>query len=184
MIRKFGTVDAPVETVRALFADLDSWPQWMPTVRDVRVRERSANRAVAEIDRVPGRRVQTTTFEFLFNPNGHLERQLAGKAKKWESDWRFQVGPQNTGTLVSCRLELDMGFIGLLAPARMIQRWIDQTFEKTLRGARDQVHLAAAKSTVTHGAPAAAVATIRVFATPTELEIWIGDRKYVAHAAD
>ncbi|MCP4202724.1 MAG: hypothetical protein GY769_12415 [bacterium] len=185
MIRKFGTVDAPVEVVRGLFANLESWPQWMPAVREVRVLERSETRALAEIDRTHGRRIHTTTFEFLFNPNGQRERQVAGIARKWESDWRFQVGPQDTGTLVSCRLELNMGLIGLLAPSRMIQRWIDRTFEKTLRGIREQARLSESEAALESGAPGEFhMPGIQVFATPTELEIWIGDRKYVAHAAD
>ncbi len=184
MIRKFGTVDAPVEVVRALFADIESWPQWMPTVREVRVLERSETRVLAEIDRIQRRRVQTTTFEFLFSSNGQIERQIAGMAKKWESNWRFQTGPRNTGTLVSCRLDLDMGLMGLLAPSRMIQRWIDETFEKTLRGAREQARLPDAATAVVGAEPAAPVPRVQIFATPTELEIWIGDRKYVAQATD
>ncbi len=185
MIRKFGTVDVPVEAVRRMFTDIESWPQWMPAVRAIRVLERSTTRALVEIDRVQRRRTQTTTFELLFQSNGYRERQVAGMAKKWESDWRYQHGPQNIGTLVSCRLELDMGLIGLLAPSRMIQRWIDRTFERTLQGIQDQAQLTASEAAVGEGAhPESRVLRLQVFATPTELEIWIGDRKYVAHAAD
>lgn len=185
MIRKFGTVDAPVEVVRRLFSDIEAWPQWMPTVRDVRVVERSDTRTVAEIDRIHRRRVQTTTFEFLFSPNGQVERQVAGMAKKWESSWRFQAGPQGIGTLVSCRLDLNMGLIGLFAPSKLIQRWIDRTFAKTLLGVRDQARLAGSKTAAGEiEQPLERISRIEVFATATELEIWIGDRKYVAHIAD
>lgn len=185
MIRKFGTVEVPVEVVRRTFADLESWPQWMPTVRAVRVLERSENRGVAEIDRFQRRRVQTTTFEFVFKPNGQIERQIAGPARKWESAWRFQDGPHGTGTLVSCRLDLDMGLLGLLAPSKMIQKWIDRTFAKTLRAVQDQAKLAQTASATDKTVQAdAQTSGIQVFATPTELEIWIGDRKYIARAAD
>lgn len=185
MIRKFGTVDVPVEVVRWIFSDIESWPQWMPTVRAVRILERSQTRALVEVDRVHRRRIQKTTFEFHFDPHGYRERQVAGMAKKWESAWRFQAGPRNIGTLISCRLELDMGFIGLFAPSRMIQRWIDRTFEATLQGLRDQAHLAGSKSTDGEIVqPEARPSRIQVFATPTALEIWVGDRKYVAHVAD
>jgi ribosome-associated toxin RatA of RatAB toxin-antitoxin module len=185
LIHKFGTVDAPVDVVRRYFSDIESWPQWMPTVRAVRILERSEKRVVAEIDRVQRRRTQTATFEFNVDPTGQRERQIKGPAKRWEADWRFQVGPRNTGTVVSCRLELDMGIAGLFAPAKLIQRWIDHTFDETLRGVGDQARLVGATRAAGESAQAEAeISSIRVFATPTELEIWIGDRKYLARAAE
>jgi hypothetical protein len=176
MIRKFGTVDAPVEVVRRIHCDIASWPQWMPGVRAVRI--------LAEVDRTRGRKIQTITFEFLFNAYGYRERQVAGMLKKWEADWRFQAGPNNAGTLVSCRLELQMGLLGLFAPTQMIQRWIDRTFEATLRGLLDQARLAGDTAAGEFESPAVCTSRIQVFATPTELEIWIGDRRYAAHAMD
>jgi len=185
LIHKFGTVDAPVEMVRGHFADIESWPQWMPTVRAVRIIERSEKRVVAEIDRVQRRRTQTTAFEFRFDATGQRERQVRGPARKWEADWRFQVGPRNAGTVVSCRLELDLGMMGLLAPARSIQRWIDRTFEEVLQGLRAQTRLErSVRAAGESEQPEAQIASLRVIATPTELEIWIGDRKYIARAAD
>ena len=185
MIRKFGTVDAPVDVVRGIFADIESWPQWMPSVQTTRILERSDSRVVAEIDRRIGRRARTATFEFRFKPDGHVEHQIRGSAKKWESQWRFQVGPRHVGTLVSCRLQLDMGIIGLLASSKRIQRWIDRTFEETLDGLQRQARLDADKTVAGKGARSEVpISRIQVFATATGLEIWIDGRKYVAHAAD
>jgi len=185
LIRKFGIVDAPIPVIRDIFADLEAWPQWMPTVRAVRVLERSQERALAEVDRIHRRRVQTTTFEYRFGPDGQTERQVAGIAKKWESAWRYETGPHGQGTLVSCRLDLDMGFVGWFAPAKMIQDWIDRTFDKTLRALGEQAQLIEPRArpdepTRTEIHPS----TIQVFATPGELEVWVDGRKYVARAAE
>jgi ribosome-associated toxin RatA of RatAB toxin-antitoxin module len=185
LTHKFGTVDAPVAEVHRCFSDIESWPQWMPGVRAIRVLERSGARALVELDRSTRRRRQKTTAELVFTPNGLHERQVTGPIKEWDAKWRFQVGPGNAGTLVSCQLELDLGFIGLFVPAKSIERWIDRTFEKVLQGVRDQLRLARSANVAEERAqPAARTSRIQVFATPTELEIWIDDRKYVAHAAD
>ncbi len=185
MTHKFGTVDAPMEEVRRCFSDIESWPQWMPGVRAVRVLERSDTRALVALDRVSRRRIQKTTVELFFTPNGVHERQVAGQVKNWDARWRFQVGPRNTGTLVSCRLELDLGLVGLFVSAKKIQRWIDRTFEEALQGVRDQLRLeGSTRAAEERARPEPRVSRIQVFATPTELEIWIDDRKYVAHAAD
>jgi len=185
VIRKFGTVDAPVKVVRAVFADPESWPLWMPKVRAVRILERSGARAILEVDRVESFWAQTTTIELVFTPNGQHERQLAGRAKKWVADWRFEEDQQNRGTLVSCRLDLDIGFMSLLISSKTTQRWIDHNFEQILRGVSRQIHPAKPEKDMGEGEPAEVTTSkIQVFATPTGLEIWIDGRKYVAHAAD
>ena len=49
IIRKFGRVEAPVDTVKGVFLDLAAWPEWMPSVRSARVLESTPDRLLAEV---------------------------------------------------------------------------------------------------------------------------------------
>lgn len=182
MIRKFGGVDVlPDETLRVLL-DVESWPQWMPNIRSTRILERSDKRILADVTRAEFGAVHNTRLEFLIGASGYLERQVKGLARKWEGDWRVVESPDGTGSIVSCKLEVDLGLYGFLMPGRLVQRTVDRSFEAIMRGVEKR-----ARRSEYYGAAAAGVRSllegverIQVFSTPSGLEIWLDDRKYVA----
>ena len=185
MIRKFGRIDAPPTTVRALFRDLARWPEWLPSIVSTEIVERDDDRCLALVEQVLNGRISRQTIEFRFTPQGYVERQTAGRLKRYEADWRFLPDREGGGTLVTAAIRLDLGFSALFISRRTVQRAIDRTFEETLRGAHKQLHLIRPASP---GPPTEATAPqetrIRVYETAAGLEIWIGDRRYVAPLAD
>jgi hypothetical protein len=48
-------VEAPKETVAAVYADYSGWPQLFPTIRGVRLLQRDGEKVVLEIDHVEGK---------------------------------------------------------------------------------------------------------------------------------
>jgi ribosome-associated toxin RatA of RatAB toxin-antitoxin module len=181
MIRKFGSVDAPPPEVRRILLDIESWPQWMPGIRATRILERSEKRILAEVTRSEFGAVHKTRLEFFLSSTGYLERQVKGIARRWEGDWRIVESPSGNGSIVSCNLDVDLGFYGIFMPGRMMQRTIDRSFEKIMRGVEKRVERQrSASATDRSSSLLAGVHRIQVFATPTGLEIWLDDRKYVA----
>jgi len=185
MIRKFGGVDAPPEEVRRILLDIESWPQWMPNIRATRVLERSEKRILAEVTRAEFGAVHKTRLEFLLSATGYLERQVKGFTRRWEGDWRIVGSPTGHGSIVSCKLEVDLGIYGIFMPGRVLQRTIDRSFEKIMRGVEKRVERQHNDSTTDRsGSLLDGVDRIQVFATPTGLEIWLDDRKYVARPSE
>lgn len=182
-MRQFGRVDAPVEQVRALFQDVAGWPDWMPSIERVEVRERSAERTVAEVSQTLGGRRLRQTLEFRYGPRGYRERQLSGRLKSYEAAWWFLEPPEGGGTVVSARFDFDLGLGGLFVSRRSVERTIGGFFrhlveqaEERLRAARDET--AAAEET------RGGETRIRLFEVPEGLEVWIDDRRYLARPVD
>lgn len=183
MIRKFGRVDAPVEEVRGLFQDVAGWADWMPSIESVEVRDRSAERMVAEIvQSFTGRRMRQT-MEYQFGSRGYGERQVAGRMKSWEAAWWFLEPPEGRGTVVSARFEFDLGFGGLFVSPRKIDRTIEHLFQRTVERAEERLRAASPR-------PDEAVSEadretrIRLFEVPEGLEVWINERRYLARPID
>lgn len=186
MIRKFGGVDAsPEETLRVLL-DIESWPEWMPNIRATRILERTENRILADVTRAEFGAVHNTRLEFLIGAGGYLERQVKGLARKWEGDWRIVAAPGGRGSVVSCKLDVDLGLYGFLMPGRLVQRTVDQSFEKIMRGVsrRSRQPEKMVEAPTESRSPLEGVECIQVFATPTGLEVWLDGRKYTARPAD
>jgi ribosome-associated toxin RatA of RatAB toxin-antitoxin module len=185
VIRKLGRIKAAPETVRAMFRDVARWPEWLPSIVSTEIVESDAERCLALVHQVLHGRTSGQTIELRFTSQGYVERQIAGRLKHYEADWRFLPDREGGGTLVSAGIRLDLGVFGLFVARRTVQRTIDRTFEETLRGAHKQIRLL---GTPAPGRPAEAPVPretrIRVYETVAGLEIWVDDRRYVAPAAD
>ncbi len=185
MLRKFGRIDAPVELVKEHFLDLASWPEWMPTIKSARVLETSSDRLVAEFRQHSMGRVSTLQMEFLIRPSGYLERQLAGRLRRWDAEWKFSPPPEGSGTVVSMRLDVEVGGLGSLAPKRMVYRAIGRIFDQIIVNVQQRLsrRLAARDAERAAGGEAEEL-RVRIFTAGEEIEIEIGDRRFVAHATN
>lgn len=185
MIRKLGRIEAPPEKVRAMFRDVSRWSEWLPSIVSTRVVETTPESCLATVDQVLHGGVRRQTIELRFTSQGHVERQIEGRLKRYEADWRFTRDHEGHGTLISASIRLDLGFLGLFVSRRTVQRTIDRTFEDTLQGARKQIRaLEAPASGPSEKVDLPTRARIRVYETMGGLEIWVGDRRYVAPLAD
>jgi len=185
VIRKYARLDARPETVMTIFRDVESWPFWMPTVESVEVLERSGSRNLLEIrERLKGR-VMVRRVQVRFDDDGHTETQVSGPVKRWNVVWRFAEPPVGRGTVASTQIDIDLGMMGLLVPKRMLQRTLDEFHEQIVSRAEARARRReAVKETTIWGVEPGQPLSIRVYETPTELEVWFGDRRFVIPAAE
>lgn len=188
MIRKYGRVSAPVAIVRSMFFDIESWPEWMPDFRAVRLLEDAGDYLLYEVKQVQGNGIRTSRLEYRFHETGYAER-LVSKGylmKAWTADWNFQKPPAGEGTIVTCRVDAKVRFLGIAPPRMIVQSIIDKYFARMLASAEEQARLLMTPDEVEtriDSVPAEQV-QIQLFATPDGLEVWIGDQKYVAFPED
>lgn len=182
MIRKFGAVDVPPREALAVLLDIESWPEWMPNIRAARILERAEKRILADVTRAEFGATHTTRLEFLVGRHGYTERQVKGIARRWEGTWRLTPAADGHGTVVSCSLDVDLGFYGLLMPGRLVQRTVDRSFEGIIRGIERRAERGSGGQAggMLQGDHLARAERIRIYATPSGLEVWIDERKYVA----
>ncbi len=185
MIRKYARIDASPSTVLAIFRDVGRWAAWMPTIEALEVRERSDDRFVVDVREHLMGRVMQRTLDLQFNPRGFVERQTAGRLKRWKTVWRFSDPPGGRGTVVSTDIDIDLGMLRYFVPQRMLQRTVDRMHDEIVSRAeararrREELH----PPTVWGVLPGQEL-SIRVYETATELEVWFGERRFVLPAAE
>jgi ribosome-associated toxin RatA of RatAB toxin-antitoxin module len=185
MIRKYARIDARPETVRGIFRDVERWPSWMPTIEALEVLERSEDRARVQVrERLLGR-VSRRTLQLDFDHQGFVERQIAGRLKRWKTVWRFVDPPTGTGTVVSTLIDIDLGMMRYLVPRRSVQRLLDHFHDEIVSRAEARARRREeTRPQTVWGVLPGQELSIRVYETPTELEVWFGERRFVLPAAD
>ncbi len=186
MIRKYARVDAKPYTVKTIFRDVKSWASWMPTIDALRVLEEHEDRTLIETrERLMGR-VTTRRLEIRFDNQGFTETQVAGRLRRWQTIWRFAEPPAGDGTVVSTQIDIDLGgVLRYLVPQRTVQRMVDTLHEEIVSRAEARARrLEARRQPTVWGVLPGQRLTIRVYETPTELEVWFGDRRFVVPAAE
>jgi hypothetical protein len=185
MIRRLGTVDLPIDRVRELFSDPESWPQWMFGVLTARVIERSDGRQLAELKQALMGWKLRQRVELRVLPEGVAVRKVRGRPKRWEAEWRFSVPPDGRGTTVSMQFQYDLGAAAWLVTARRIARGTDRFFEKTLRGLeRFAPPEADAELLLERAEPRPGEPLLQVFETVSGLEVRVGGRTYFIRARE
>ncbi len=186
MIRKYARVDAEPWTLKTIFRDLESWPAWMPTVESLRVLERSDDRALVETrERLMGR-MTTRRLEIVGDSEGYTETQVAGRLKRWQTVWRFAEPPTGRGTVISTQIDIDLGgLMGFFVPGSTVQRVIDNLYEQIVGRAEARARrMEARRQSTVWGVLPGQQLTIKIYETPTELEVWFGERRFVLPAAE
>lgn len=186
MIRKYSRLDASPETLRAIFRDVERWPSWMPGVDTVEILESAQERALIVVRGRPLGRVESRKLEIRFDEYGYSETQISGRMKSWKAIWRFSKPPAGeSGTVVSTQIDLDLGMLKYLFPRRRVQRTIDRLHEEIVDRAEARARRRETLSVPTvWGVLPDEALSIRVYETPTELEIWFGERRFVVPAAE
>jgi ribosome-associated toxin RatA of RatAB toxin-antitoxin module len=185
MIRKYTRLDASPHTLKAIFRDVERWPTWMPGMESLELLEESDSRKLVEVrERLMGR-VTTRRLELRFDHEGHTETQVAGRLKRWKTVWRFAEPPTGSGTVISTRIEIDLGMLGYLVSKRRVQRTIDEAYEQLVGRAEARARRREALRVPTvWGVLPGQELKIKVYETPTELEVWFGERRFVVPAAE
>ena len=185
MIRKYARFDAEPHTVKAIFRDVKNWPAWMPSIETLRVLEDEGDRFLVVTREHMLGRVTTRQLEIRFDNQGYTETQIAGRLRRWQTTWRFSEPPTGRGTVASTQIDIDLGLLRYFIPRRTVQRAVDRSYQAIVdrAEARARRFEARRQSTIWSTAPGQEL-TIRVYETPTELEVWFGDRRFVLPAAE
>lgn len=181
MLRKFARVDAPPELVKEHYLDVASWPEWVPTIKSARVLEVSPERRVAEFRRLSMGRWSTQTMEFLVHPHGYRERQVMGQMRQWDADWEFRPLPQESGTVVSMRLDVEMKGFASLAPKRAVYRYIGRVFDQMAARTEARLRRRSEAGAEAVGSEAEEELRVRIYLAGDEVEVEIGERRFVGH---
>ncbi len=185
MIRKYARIDAKPETVRTIFHEVEQWQSWMPSIEAVEILERSAERALVVVRQRLRGRLSTQKLDLRFDDEGYTETQISGRLKRWRAVWRFAEPPTGKGTVVSTEVDISLGMARYFVPRRIVQRMIDDLHENIVARAeaRAKRREAMTMATIWGVLPGQKLA-IRVYETPTELEVWLGNRRFVVPAAE
>ena len=173
-MRRFGSIDAPEEVVRQVFADFVRWPEWMPGVQEVTVLEVGDGEAKLDVLHHQLGRTFHVTQRCTIEADGLRQSQISGKFRSWEARWRFVTPPEGRGTTVSCEMSLDPGRVAWFLPRRVLHGFLDRLFEDCLRGAEAQ---ARAVSDAADSATGREV-LLQIFETETGLEIFFEGQRF------
>jgi ribosome-associated toxin RatA of RatAB toxin-antitoxin module len=185
MIKKVARIDAPLDAVQGVFADVLNWPHWMPGIQTAKIVEGSDDQFVAEFKQNQLGRRSTQVMAFRRHAQGIHTRQVSGWFKHWEADWRFLQPPDKKGTTVSFAVQFDLGLLGFFATTRMIQRVVDRIFDDMMTNLERRM-----QSLSTGGQDQAPETgpeeetVLEVFQTSTGLEVRIDGKKYLLKPAD
>lgn len=180
-MRRFGTIDGPVDLVRQTFVDVSGWPSWMPYVSSAKVVQSDAGRQKIELTRRYRGRTYAETM--LLDAGGEAVRQLqlTGYFRKWDALWKFLPAPSGQGTTVLCELDVEVGgVLGMFATAGLVNRELDPMFRELLRNLERRVRsrLPAPPQPLPDAAGDLG-ALLRLYQTPAGLELWFEGKKYL-----
>jgi ribosome-associated toxin RatA of RatAB toxin-antitoxin module len=86
-------IDAPIERVYEVAADVEGSPQWQPEIKDAEVVERDAEGNQVVVDTETDAKVRTLKSRLRFSydpPNGLTWTQEKGDLKSVEGSWSFE----------------------------------------------------------------------------------------------
>ena len=186
MIRKYAQLDAKIFTVKEIFRDVQRWGSWMPGMESLEVLEHSAEHWLIRVRERQMGRLTTRKLEIRETPEGYTETQVAGgPLKHWKTNWRFSEAPTGRGTVVSTLIEIDLGLLRLLISKRRVQKNIDHNYAQIVGRAEARARrLEARRMPTVWGVQPGQALKIKVYETPTELELWFGERRFVVPLAE
>lgn len=184
MIRKFATIDAPVELVTEMFLDVRQWHCWMPGIKRLEILEEGQGSLVVAIDQELLGRSTRQVLECHPRDDGMSQHQRSGWMRRWHAEWRFFPPPDGCGTTVSCEIDAELGLLGLLTPKRMLERLTDRLFAEMIEQGRLRARALLAKHRENAGGPGRGQVLLQIFETAAGLEVVLDGRRYELKAVE
>lgn len=102
-------IDAPLERVYEIAADVPNSPDWQPSLQKVDVVETNAEGRATVVDTEADAKVRTTKQRLRFSydePNGMSWEQERGDVKSLHGSWTFtELGPERTKATYDLRVD-------------------------------------------------------------------------------
>ncbi len=175
MIRKFARIIAPQQMLIRIFADHERWPLWMPGIERATTVQRTDELVIVDLEQHQMGRRFNQRVQCQVVGSTVRQQQITGLFKRWQAIWSFGPAPGGAGTIVSCELDVDLGMIALLAPARLVQDGIDRIFDETVGGAQREVHLQ--QTAFQEGIEAEGETLLEVYESQGSIEVWVAGRR-------
>jgi ribosome-associated toxin RatA of RatAB toxin-antitoxin module len=185
MIKKFASINAHNKAVKKIFMDIDTWTEWMPGLKQLKILERKGEVALVEVTQAHMGKQITQRLELHLSENSMKQRQISGWFRKWEGERKFLQTPDGVGTAVSVSMEIDAG---MFVPKFLIFDAFTDIFNKLIKKAEERAKflIRQQQSSITQSTVLQLTdeKVLQIFQTPSGLEIWIGDRRYFLKAAN
>jgi ribosome-associated toxin RatA of RatAB toxin-antitoxin module len=178
-MRRIGRIDAPVDVVLGVLADVEGWIDWMPGVTQVTILESDGIESVLDVHHRQFGRIFRQKEWCRVEPDGLRQRLLEGQFKKWESRWRVVAPPDDEGSAVSLGMEVDPGFVGRLLPSGVWRGILDRLFEECLTGLEKMAEELGEKP---EPLPVDDKVLLQVFETDDGLEVWVEGRRFLVES--
>ena len=103
-------IEAPIDAVYAVAADVENSPRWQPEIKRAEVLERDGDEQVlVETETDAKVRTLKSTLRFSYDPpNGLSWRQESGDLKSVEGSWSFEEAGDGS-TRVTYEMTVDLG---------------------------------------------------------------------------
>ncbi len=138
-VRSELIIDSPPQNVYALAKDVERFPEVLPNVQSVTIRERDGSRVVSEwVGLVPEFRRTIKWVEEDIWDDGSMRcqfRSLSGDWDRYQGSWTFAA--EGAGTRVSLTISYDYN-VPLIGPLiqKLLQKLVQRNAEETLDGLR------------------------------------------------
>ncbi|HEV2815083.1 MAG TPA: SRPBCC family protein [Solirubrobacteraceae bacterium] len=103
-------IEAPIEEVYAVAADIEGSPRWQPEIKKARAVERDGDeQVIVETETDAKVRTLKSTLRFTYDPpNGLRWRQESGDLKSVEGSWSFEEAGEGK-TKATYEMTVDLG---------------------------------------------------------------------------
>jgi len=103
-------INAPIETVYAIAADVENSPKWQPEIKDAEVlkKDKDGNQILVRTKADAKVKVMTSDIEFSYDePNGLSWKQVKGDSKSLVGSWALEdLGDGTTKATYSMKVDL------------------------------------------------------------------------------
>jgi ribosome-associated toxin RatA of RatAB toxin-antitoxin module len=103
-------INAPIEKVYAIAADVESSPKWQPEIKDAEVlkKDKDGNQILVRTKADAKVKVMTSDIEFSYDePNGLSWKQVKGDSKSLVGSWELEdLGDGTTKATYSMKVDL------------------------------------------------------------------------------
>ena len=137
-------IRVPLPDVYRVAKDVERFPEFMPDVQSIRIRDRSGERVTVEwVGLMQGRKIRWVEEE-TWDDAAHRStfRLVEGDFSKFEGSWSFAAVPEGTQTSLALDYEMELPLAGALL-SNLLKVLVRKNLESMLASLKGQLERAA-----------------------------------------